>query len=136
MHRKRNGIALFKPRFRTPKRETRLYAEAKFGGRLNMNQNPSQSQEDVQAVADRLSVSPKQRLAYVLFDTSRDLNRLANELMETEEIEPATLKHLLRRVAAAYLAAIDLVPLAGQADERQALETLAYPHRTKGMLIP
>jgi hypothetical protein len=141
MHRisKRHGITILKPRFRTPKRDTRLYAEAKFGERRSMNQfnqNQSQSHDDVQAVADSLSVSPKQKLAYTLFDTSRDLSRLGHELMETEEIEPAAVKHLLRRLAAAYLASIDLVPLAGQADERQALEALMYPHRTKGMVIP
>lgn len=69
------------------------------------------------------------RIAYYLYDLSRDLVRFANEVQDTQEVDAAELARLARRVLAAYAAA-------HAETEVGAREILANPHRMKGVACP
>lgn len=125
-----------KGRFRTPKTATRLYIEARFGKKEHpmkpQKVSPEQSQAAVDDLTKDVNITPQQRLAYYLYDLSRELGRLANQTHETGELEATDLRLALRRLGAAYLAAIDLQTAPGQ----DILEHLNYPHRARGVQIP
>jgi len=69
------------------------------------------------------------RVAYYLYDLSRDMVRFANEVMDLREVDASELARLVRRALAAYLAV-------HAETEAGAREILANPHRLKGEVCP
>ena len=69
------------------------------------------------------------RIAYHLYDLSRDLVRFANEVRDTEEVDPKELARLARRLLAAVYA------LEAETDVG-VREILSHPHRMRGKECP
>lgn len=69
------------------------------------------------------------RLAYYLYDLSRDMVRFANEVRDSGEVDLGELGRLVRRSLAVHVAA--------QAETEVGVrEILANPHRLKGEACP
>ncbi|WP_243092570.1 hypothetical protein [Thermus hydrothermalis] len=86
---------------------------------------------EVKEIVDELAEGlPRHtRIAYHLYDLSRDLVRFANEIQDTQEVDEAELARLTRRLFAAYVAL--------HADtDLGAREVLANPHRLRGVECP
>lgn len=122
-------------RFRTDKSRTRRYIELMFGPKEKDMQQDNPNTAAIDKLADDITVPAHKVLAYNLWDIARELNRLGNELEEDGEIEPVQVRLLVRRLAAAHHASIELYPVAGKGNEATAKEILAKPHRMKGVEI-
>ncbi|TFU26170.1 hypothetical protein [Thermus tengchongensis] len=69
------------------------------------------------------------RIAYYLYDLSRDMVRFANEVRDAGEVDANELARLVRRALAAFVAA-------HAETEVGVREILANPHRLKGEECP
>jgi hypothetical protein len=124
------------PRNRTDKSRTVRLIELMFGRRFHMPEMEKLSNpETVDQIADGVTIPAYKALEFYLRDLARELWRVADELGETQQIEPVQLQYTLRRHGAAYAASLELFPLVGEGSEKAAKEVLRYPHRMRGVEI-